>query len=102
MHGAKKGTNLLILKGAQIYLYSEQLLSDSKEESPMAGKNVGLNKEKPNRECSNTKTFNRQLSEKEKKIIESISINAKTIEELSLSTKIKQVELLELLSIQVF
>jgi predicted Rossmann fold nucleotide-binding protein DprA/Smf involved in DNA uptake len=93
-----KGTNLLILKGAQIYLYPEQLLSDSKEEFPMMGKNVDSNR-KTSREYSNTEIFNRQLSEEEKKIIESISINSKTIEELSLSTQINQVELLELLSI---
>lgn len=94
-----KGTNLLILKGAQIYLYPEQLLSDSKEEFLMVGRNIGSNKEKSSREYSNNEIFNRQLSEKEKKIIESILINSKTIEELSLSTGIKQVELLELLSI---
>jgi predicted Rossmann fold nucleotide-binding protein DprA/Smf involved in DNA uptake len=64
----------------------------------MMGKNVDSNR-KTSREYSNTEIFNRQLSEEEKKIIESISINSKTIEELSLSTQINQVELLELLSI---
>ena len=94
-----KGTNLLILKGAQIYLYPEQLLSDNKEEFPMVDRNAVSDKGKTSREYGNTETFNRQLSEKEKKIIESISIDPKTIEELSLSTEINQVELLELLSI---
>ena len=64
----------------------------------MMDKNVDSNR-KTSREYSNTEIFNRQLSKEEKKVIESISINSKTIEELSLSTQINQVELLELLSI---
>jgi len=94
-----RGTNLLILKGAQIYLYPEQLLPDNEEGSPMADRNVVSNRQKTSREYSNTEILNRQFSEKEKKIIESVSVNSKTIEELSLSIEINQVELLELLSI---
>ncbi|HZK57312.1 MAG TPA: DNA-processing protein DprA [Clostridia bacterium] len=94
-----KGTNFLILKGAGIYLCPEQLLPDNEKEFPIMGKNIDSDEGKISKIHNETKTPGRQLSEKEKKIIESISINPKTIEELSQLTEINQIELLEQLSV---
>ena len=94
-----KGTNFLILKGAGIYLYPEQLLPDNEKEFPVMSRNIDSNKGEMSKTHNDTKIFCRQFSEKEKKIIESISTNPKTIEELSQLTKINQIELLEQLSV---
>lgn len=94
-----KGTNFLILKGAKIYLCPEQLLPDNEEEFSAMNGDIGLNKREMNKTHNDTKLPERQLSEKEKKIIESVSANPKTIEELSQLTKINQIELLEQLSV---
>ena len=94
-----KGTNFLILKGARIYLYPAQLLPDNEEEFPIMDGDIDSNKGETSRMHNDTKKIDKQLSEKEKKIIESISTSPKTIEELSQLTGINQIELLERLSI---
>lgn len=98
-----KGTNRLIMRGAQIYLQPNQLLLSNKESSEVVKvvekKNGVLNKYNKDVEVGATKIKGRQFSLEEKNILDSISDNSKTIEELSQSTQMNQIELVGYLSI---
>jgi len=94
-----KGTNRLIFEGAQIYLGTNQLLLDNKEVFQVEDKSMELNKDNKYVKAKPTEIVNSQLSEVEKKVIDLISSDSRTIEELLQLITISQLELLECISI---
>jgi len=94
-----KGTNRLIFEGAKIYLGPNQLLLDNKEVFQVEDKDIELNQDNKYVKPKATEIANSQLSDVEKKVIDIISNNSKTIEELSQLISMNQLELLECLSI---